>query len=165
VPGKLVVLQRIWDKYSNQPMDYHFVDQRFEKLFNKEQQLGKIITIFTCLAFVVACLGLLGLAGYMAEQKTKEIGVRKVLGASVEQIVAMFSNKFTKLILIAMVIAAPIAYYVTEIWLGSFAYRVEMRIWPFLLIGFLGLVIVLATVSYHMITAAMANPVHALKDE
>jgi len=158
-------LQDTWAKYSDQPMDYHFVDQGFEKLFQREQQLGKIISIFTGLAFMVACLGLLGLAGYTAEQKTKEIGIRKALGASVKQIVTMFSNKFAKLILIAMVLAAPIAYYITETWLDSFAYRVEMHFWPFLMIGLLALIIVLFTVSYHMMTAALANPVHALKDE
>lgn len=158
-------LKSIWGKYSDQPLDYHFVDQQFEKLFDKEQQLGKIISIFTGLAFFVACLGLLGLAGYTAEQKTKEIGIRKSLGASVEQIVGMFSNKFAKLILAAMILASPMAYFTTDLWLNSFAYRIEIQVLPFVLIGFMGLIMVLATVSYHMINAAMANPVNALKDE
>jgi len=110
-------------------------------------------------------LGLLGLVGYTAEQKTKEIGIRKALGATVKQIVAMFSNRFAKLVLIAMLFAVPLAYYISDLWLSSFAYRIEMTIWPFILIGFAGLFIVLTTVSYHMINAAIANPVTALKDE
>jgi putative ABC transport system permease protein len=165
VIGSITQLENTWAKYSDKPLDYHFVDQGFEKLFDKEQQLGKIIRAFTGLAFFVACLGLLGLAGYTAEQKTKEIGIRKSLGASVEQIVRMFSSNFAKLILIAMILASPLAYFTTNFWLNSFAYRIEMQLWPFILVGFTGLFIVLTTVSYHMICAAVANPVHALKDE
>lgn len=119
----------------------------------------------TGLACFVACLGLLGLAGYTAEQKTKEIGIRKALGASVVQTVAMFSGRFTKLVFLSMIFAVPLGYYITNLWLETFVYRIEMGIWPFLLIGSFGLFIVLLTVSYHMITAAMANPVNALKDE
>jgi len=165
IPVSLNQLSSIWNTHSNQPLDYHFVDQQFENLFHKEQQLGFIINIFTALAFFVACLGLLGLAGYTAEQKTKEIGIRKALGASVAQIVSMFSSRFAKLVLLSMVFAAPLGYYITKLWLETFAYRIEMGIWPFLLIGSLGLIIVLLTVSYHMISAAIANPVNALKDE
>ena len=119
----------------------------------------------TGLAFFVACLGLLGLAGYTAEQKTKEIGIRKALGASVGQIVAMFSGRFTKLVFLSMIFAVLLGYYITNLWLETFVYRIEMGIWPFFLIGSFGLFIVLLTVSYHMITAALANPVNALKDE
>ena len=165
VAGSINQLNNIWKAHTDQPLDFQFVDQQFEKLFDKEQQLGKIISIFTGLAFFVACLGLLGLVGYTAEQKTKEIGIRKAIGASVEQIVAMFSNKFAKLVLIAMIFAVPIAYYITDMWLNTFVYRIEMKVWPFFFIGLLGLLIVLATVSYHLINAAIANPVTALKDE
>ncbi|MEO1099863.1 MAG: FtsX-like permease family protein, partial [Bacteroidota bacterium] len=158
-------VQELWSEYSDMPMDYQFLDSEFDKLFKREQQLGKVIGSFTFLAFFVACLGILGLAGHTAEQKTKEIGIRKALGATVEQIVLMFSKRFTLLVLIATLLSAPLAYSITNYWLESFAYKIALSPTPFIMASLLGLFLVTLTVSYHLIKAARANPVLALKDE
>ena len=158
-------VQALWSEYSDMPMDYQFLDSEFDKLFKREQQLGKVIGSFTFLAFFVACLGILGLAGHTAEQKTKEIGIRKALGATVEQIVLMFSKRFTLLVLIATLLSAPLAYSITNYWLESFAYKIALSPTPFIMASLLGLFLVTLTVSYHLIKAARANPVLALKDE
>ncbi len=158
-------VQTVWDEYSDMPMDYQFLDVEFDKLFKREQRLGKVITSFTFLAFFVACLGILGLASHTAEQKTKEIGIRKVLGATVQQIVVMFSKKFAFLVCISGLLAAPLAYYITSYWLETFVYKVQLSIAPFVNAALIALLLVLFTVSYHLIKTATANPVLALKDE
>lgn len=165
VKNSLERVRALWSEYSDMPMDYQFLNAEFDKLFKREQQLGKVIGSFTFLAFFVACLGILGLAGHTAEQKTKEIGIRKALGATVEQIVVMFSKRFMLLVLIATLLSAPLAYYITNYWLESFAYKIALTVMPFLTASLLGLLLVTLTVSYHLIKAARANPVLALKDE
>lgn len=165
IEGSLERVESIWAEHSDIPLDYDFMDAEFGKLFRREQQLGRVVGSFTFLAFFVACLGILGLAGHTAEQKTKEIGIRKVLGATVEQIVLMFSKHFAWLVLISTLIASPLAYFVTNYWLSSFAYKIHISAKPFVISGILGLLIVLTTISYHLIKAATANPAVALKNE
>lgn len=163
--AKIERLEEIWKEHTLQPFDYEFVDVEFAKLFQKEQQLSKIISMFTGLSIFVACLGLLGLAGFTAEQKTKEIGIRKVLGASVFQILRLFSSRFGLLLLLAACIAFPLTTYLVDMWLNSFAYRVEVSFRPYLLVSMVAIVVIGVTVSYHMLKSALANPVRALKEE
>jgi len=127
--------------------------------------MEKIFSIFTAFAILIACLGLFGLVSFSTEQRTKEIGVRKVLGASVFDIVKMFTGNYMKLILIAVIIASPVSYYLLNIWLQDFAYRIDISIWFFIISGIIVLLVALATVSYHTIKAALANPVKSLRYE
>jgi len=149
----------------NTAFDYQFLDRRVEQLYATEQTTASTATIFSGLAILIACLGLFGLAAFTAEQRTKEIGVRKVLGASVAGITQLLSKDFLKLILIAFVIAAPVAYWLMHKWLLDFAYRTEIHLWVFALAGFLALLIALLTVSFQAIKAAIANPIESLKVE
>ena len=147
------------------PMQYHFVDQNFGDLLKKEQVFGKAIGFFTALAIIISCLGLYGLAAFTAEQRTKEIGIRKVLGASASNIVIMLNRKFTGLIIIAIIIAVPTSVYFMLQWLEGFAYRTELQLWIFG--GSIALALVLAwlTVGYHSLKAAWINPSDTLKYE
>jgi putative ABC transport system permease protein len=124
-----------------------------------------LFTTFSCLAIFIACLGLLGLATYTAEQRTKEIGIRKVLGANVSNIVTLLSRDFIKLVLISIIIATPIAWYVMNRWLENFAYRVEIQVWIFILAGLIALSIAVFTISYQSLKSALINPVSSLKNE
>ena len=147
------------------PFDYSFVDERFEALHTKDAQLGQVFSVFAMLAVLIACLGLLGLAAFTAEQRTKEIGVRKVLGASVASVVALLTKEFLQLIAIAFIIACPLAYIAMRHWLGDFAYRIEIS-WPiFLMAGLAALGVALLTVSYQAVRAARADPVKSLRYE
>ncbi|HPZ88416.1 MAG TPA: FtsX-like permease family protein, partial [Flavihumibacter sp.] len=130
-----------------------------------EQRVGKIIMSFSILAVFIACLGLFGLASFMAEQRTKEIGVRKVLGASVNNIVQMLSKDFLLLVLVASCIAIPLAWFFMHRWLQDFAYRVQIPLWIFAAATFLALLIALLTVSLQALKAALANPVKSLRSE
>lgn len=130
-----------------------------------EQRIGTIVNYFTILTMVIACMGLFGLAAYTAEQRTKEIGIRKVLGAKVSGIVLLLSGEFMKLVLISNVIAWPVAYYAMNKWLQSFAYRDHMSVFSFILPGILALVIAMMTVSFQAVRAARINPVDSLKYE
>lgn len=150
---------------AGQPFEYSFMDDDFNHLYKSEQNTGKIFTSFAFFAIFIACLGLFGLVTYAAEQRTKEIGIRKVLGASVASIVAMLSNDFLKLIAIAAIIAFPVAWWAMNKWLQDFAYRIEINWWVFVLAGTLALIIALATISYQSIKAALSNPVKSLKSE
>jgi len=127
--------------------------------------MGRIFTSFAVLAIMIACLGLFALAAFMAEQRSKEIGIRKVLGATIGNITAMLSMNFVKLVFIAIVIATPIAYYAMTQWLQDFTYRVQLSWWMFALAGGAAIMIALATVSYQSIKAALMNPVKSLKAE
>ncbi len=162
----LALLRGVWNKYTaDAPFNYSFLDQDYEALYRAESRLSKVFGIFTGLAILVACLGLLALAAFLAEQRTKEIGIRKVMGASVQSIVLLLSKGFTVLVLIAFVIAIPLAYYAMQAWLSDFAYRIDISVWPFLLAGGVSLLIAWLTVSYQSVKAALANPVDALRDE
>ena len=147
------------------PFSYRFLDESFNEMYNAEQRVGKIALIFSVLAIFIACLGLFGLATFIAEQRTKEIGIRKVLGASVNGIVQMLSKDFMKLVAIAFIIAAPVAWYFMYKWLQDFAYRIEITWWIFAIAGFAALFIALITVSFQAIRAALMNPVKSLRTE
>lgn len=147
------------------PFSYRFMDEAFNNIYHSEQQVGKISITFAILAIFIACLGLFGLVTYMAEQRTKEIGIRKVLGASVGQVTGMLSRDFLKLVLIASLIAFPVAWWVMHRWLQDFAYRIKIDWWVFLIAGLIALLIALATVSFQAIKAAMANPAKSLRTE
>jgi len=134
-------------------------------MYKKEEKSGEIFKYFTLLAIFIACLGLFGLASFTAEQRTKEIGIRKVLGASVPNIILLLSKEFTKCVLVASIIALPIAYYVVNRWLQNFAYRTNINFWIFILAAALAFVIALSTVSFQAIRSAIANPVDALRFE
>ncbi len=147
------------------PYEHFFLDTDFDRQYRADEQIGRIFGAFTFLGLFVACLGLLGLASFTAESRTKEIGIRKVLGASVGGIVIMLSKQFTKWVLVANCIAWPVAYYFMNRWLNNFAYRIDIGIWTFVLSGALALVIAFLTISYQSIKAAVANPVESLRYE
>ena len=147
------------------PFSYQFLDDSFDNMYRAEQRVGKIAISFAVLAILIACLGLFGLATYMAEQRTKEIGVRKVLGASVNNIATMLSKEFVKLVIIAALIAFPLAWWAMRYWLQDFAYRVDISWWVFMVAALLAFLIALLTVSFQAIRAAIANPVKSLRTE
>ncbi|GAB3758316.1 ABC transporter permease [Spirosoma pomorum] len=147
------------------PFTYEFADDAYRQQYKSETVIGKLVTYFASLAVLISCLGLLGLAAFTAEQRTKEIGVRKVLGASVASIVALLSQDFLKLVLIAIFLASPIAWYAMTQWLQAFAYRVDIHWWVFALAGLLAVGIALLTVSFQSIRAALVNPVKSLRSE
>ena len=147
------------------PFSYTFMDNDFDKLYHAEQQTGRIFITFAIFAILIACLGLFGLVTYAAEQRTKEIGIRKVLGASVSNIVGLISKDFTMLVGIAAFIAFPVAWWAMYNWLDTFAYRTEISGWIFLLAGAVAFAIALLTVSIQTMRAALANPVKSLRSE
>jgi putative ABC transport system permease protein len=147
------------------PVTYYFSDQQYQKLYQSEQVVGKLSNIFAFLAIFISCLGLLGLAMFTAEQRVKEIGIRKVLGASISSLFALLSSEFLVLTVIAMLIASPLAWYAMNSWLQGFAYHTVVEWWMFVLAGGLILVIALTTVSFQAAKAALANPVRSLKTE
>ncbi|GAB3954361.1 ABC transporter permease [Spirosoma harenae] len=166
LPAKIAELERLYNQYfPGNPFDYFFVDERYNEQYKSEQQSERIFTIASMLAIFIACLGLFGLATYMTEQRTKEIGVRKVLGASVASIVTLLSKDFLKPVLIAIVIASPIAWWAMHQWLQDFAYKIDIVWWVFGLAGLLAVGIALATVSFQSIRAALMNPVKSLRSE
>lgn len=147
------------------PFNYQFLDEAFDNMYRAEQRIGKVALSFAILAIFIACLGLFGLATYMAEQRTKEIGVRKVLGASVSNIVSMLSKDFAKLVLVAAIIAFPVAWWAMSKWLQDFAYRINIGWWIFIVAAVITLLIALCTVIFQAIKAAIANPVKSLRTE
>lgn len=147
------------------PFEYTFLDDQFERFYRSELLLGKLASVFAIMAVFISCLGLFGLASFMAEQRTKEIGIRKVLGASVGGIVVLLSQDFTKLVLAAFVLASPLAYYGMTRWLSAFEYRIEIGVGVFVLAGIVSLFIAWFTVSYQSFRAAVANPVQSLRAE
>jgi putative ABC transport system permease protein len=147
------------------PFSYSFVDQDFQKNYEKEQRTQTLVQYFTIIAIVIACLGLFGLATFTAEQRVKEIGVRKVLGASVLQLVASLSRDIIKLVVIAIIVASPIAYYLMDQWLGNFAYHINIEWWTFIAAAIITILLALSTICYQTIRASLANPVDSLRSE
>jgi len=147
------------------PFEYSFLDDDLNNLYKSEQNIGTILTIFSSLAIFISCLGILGLIAFITERRTKEIGIRKVLGASVPGVVFILTKDFTKWILLANIAAWPVAYYLMHKWLQDFAYRIELSWWMFVLAGGIALLIALATVSFQAVKAAIANPVESLRHE
>lgn len=164
--GLIASIKRSWNDFGPEdPLTYSFLDERFENSYKAEQKIGVILGIFAGLTIFVACLGLFGLAKFTAGQRTKEIGIRKVLGASVSQVSSMLSKEFVKLVLVACVIAFPLAWWAMNKWLEEFAYRVSISGWVFVIAGAVALLIALFTVSFQAIKAAIANPVKSLRTE
>ncbi|HEV7380332.1 MAG TPA: ABC transporter permease [Dyadobacter sp.] len=157
-------MEATWKQlFPGKTFEYSFLDADFDAMYKSEQRVGKLFTIFAGTAIFIACLGLLGLTAFTAEKRTKEIGVRKVLGASVVSVVTMLSKDFIKPILIAIVVASPLAWYIMSQWLTDFAYHIEIEWWVFALAGFIALLIGLATVGLQSWKAALMNPVKLLK--
>ncbi len=166
VPATVARIESLWDQYApDQPFQYAFLDDNYDALFRAEQRLGKVFSIFTGLAIMVACLGLLGLAAFIAERRTKEIGIRKVMGASATNVILLLSKDFTRLVIVAFVLAIPVAYFIIQKWLQGFAFRADISPWVFLLAGIGALLIAWLTVSWQSLKVALNNPVDSLKDE
>ena len=156
---------RSFDQMSSQPFIYSFLDEDFNNLYRGEQRTGSLFSTFAALAIFIACLGLFGLAVFSAEQRTKEIGVRKVLGASISNIMGLLSKDFVKLVGLSMIIATPVAWFAMNKWLQNFAFRITLSWWIFLIAGATALLIALVTISFQAIKAAVANPVESLRTE
>jgi len=166
VPGALAHIEKVWKKFlPESPYDYTFLDSRFERLYESEQRQGTIFTVFACIAIFIACLGLLGLSAFAISQRVKEIGIRKVLGADTGNIVGLLSKDFLKLVIVAAIIAFPVAWLMMNKWLEDFAYRVDIAWWIFLIAGIIAAFVAFATISFQAIKAAHANPVKSLRTE
>ncbi len=162
----IAAIKAKWDSwFPDDPFSYYFLDEVFDKQYKTDQQFGSLFTFFAAIAIIIACMGLLGLAAYNVLQRTKEIGIRKVFGASVQNIVFLLSKDFIQLILIAFVLAIPVAWWSMHNWLQQFAYRISISWWIFLLSGLLVVIIALVTISFQAIKAAIANPVKSLRTE
>jgi putative ABC transport system permease protein len=166
IRGTLDLLKNKWrELYPNQSFDYYFFDDSWQRLYESEDRLSRIFSSFTIFAIFIACLGLFGMASFTAEQRTKEIGIRKVLGASVSGVVVLLAKDFLKLVILANIIAWPIAYITMRRWMQSFAYRAGIGIWMFVLTAVLAVGIALFTVSFQSIKAAVSKPIDAIKYE
>jgi putative ABC transport system permease protein len=166
LPASVAFIDRIWKKFESEyPIRYSFMDEDINNLYQAEERFLGVFITFASLAIFIACLGIFGLASYTATQRTKEIGIRKVLGASVSSIVLLLSKDFTRLVLISFIIAAPIAWYMMKQWLQNFAYRIDIGVGVFIVSGIAALLIAWLTVSYQSMKAALMNPVKSLRSE
>jgi putative ABC transport system permease protein len=159
-------LEKTWKTYLPEvPFDYNFLDEKFQQLYQSEERQGTLFTVFSGIAIFIACLGLLGLSSFSISQRIKEIGIRKVLGASTTGLVRLLSVDFLRLIALAALIAFPIAWFAMHNWLSDFAYRISIQWWVFALAGLLAAVVALVTISFQALKAALANPVKSLRSE
>jgi putative ABC transport system permease protein len=166
IPGTLAGIGKTWERlFPETPFEYHFLDEAYEKLYRSEQRMGMLFYSFALLAILISCLGLFGLASFMTEKRTKEIGIRKVLGASHSGVVVLLNKQFTRWVLMANVLSWPIAYYAMSRWLQGFAYRINLGIGTFILAALIALAIALITVSYQSLKTALSNPAEALRYE
>lgn len=166
VPDTIKYIATYWERMDpGYDFEYEFLDDRINRIYRSERSLSKLLSTFTGLALLISCLGLLGLAAHIGEQRTKEIGVRKVLGATTSGILVLLSKDFTKWVLIANILAWPAAYLLMRNWLQNFAYRAKMEWWIFILSAVLGLGIALLTTAYQAIKSARADPVNSLRFE
>jgi len=166
IPQTIAALQDKWkDVAPQRPFAYSFLDDAFNKQYATEERFGHLFLYFSVLAIFISCLGLLGLASYSTLQRTREIGIRKVMGASIFGIVNMLSREFLLLVMIAALIAFPLAWYGMHTWLQDFAYRISIGWWVFAIAGILSIMIAIATVSFQAVRAALANPVKSLRSE
>ncbi|MES2111151.1 MAG: ABC transporter permease [Bacteroidota bacterium] len=164
--GTVASVKTTWDKFfPNDPFKYFFLDDQFNVQYKSDQQFGKVFTLFAFLAILIACFGLLGLSAYNILQRTKEVGIRKVLGASTESVLYILSRDFMKLVLLSFVIAAPVSWLIMNKWLQSFAYRIDISWWVFAIAGVISVTIALCTISFQAIKAALVNPVRSLRSE
>jgi len=166
LPTLLTIIQSIYKKYDQEtPFSYSFMDDAFNEQYKAEDRLAAIFSIFTGITITLATLGLFGLAAFTIEQRSKEIGVRKVLGANLIAITSLLSKDFLKLVVLAIIIASPIAWWAMNNWLQKFAYRINIQWWMFAAAGFVAIFTAIITVSYHAIRAGLANPVKSLQSE
>ena len=166
IPDALAHLESTWKQFLPQfPFEYNFIDEDFGRLYQAEQRQGRVFIGFAMLAVLVACLGLFGLTTFVAQQRVKEIGIRKVLGATTASLVGLLSKDFLKLVVVALVIASPLAYYFMEKWLQDFAYHIDIEWWVFVLAGFVAIAVAFFTVGFESMKAALANPVKSLRSE
>jgi putative ABC transport system permease protein len=166
ISSTLQSVKTIWEQtFPNFVYEYRFLDDKIESFYKQENQLAKLYKIFAAIAIFLSCLGLYGLASFMAVQRIKEVGIRKVLGATIGNIVYLFSKEFIILIAIAFAIASPIAWYFMETWLQNYVYRIDIGWWIFAAGGLIAIIIALATISYQAIKAAIANPIRSLRTE
>ncbi|HTE30351.1 MAG TPA: FtsX-like permease family protein, partial [Chryseolinea sp.] len=166
IHSAIASIQSIVEKYNPAyPFEYKFVQDEFEKKFVFEAQVGRLAAVFACLAIFISCLGLFGLVAFMAEQRVKEIGVRKILGASVINLWNLMSSSFIYLVLLSFAIATPLSFMFLESWLEKYSYRTNLSWWVFAVAGVGALLVTLITVSFQAIKAAMANPVRSLRSE
>ena len=166
VTSLLTQIEKEWKTLAvGLPFQFSFMDDDFDKLYAGERRIGTLFTVFASLSIIISCLGLFGLANYMAEQRTKEIGIRKVLGASVSGIASLLSRDFLRLVLLSIVFASPVAYYVMREWLQGFAYHIDIKWWVFIASGLIAILIAVFTVSFQAVKAARANPVNSLRSE
>jgi putative ABC transport system permease protein len=166
LPRTILYMEKKWSELApHLPFEYEFLDDQFSKLYSAETRTGKIFYAFALMAIGLACLGLLGLVTFATHQRTKEIGIRKILGASVQGIIALLSKDFLKLVGIATLIAVPVAWWVMNKWLQDFAYRISIQWWVFLIAGCIAVVIALLTISFQAVKAAFSNPVKSLRTE
>ena len=166
INGFLIYLKKQWDAFSPAgSLRYNFLDEKFAALYKNEQRIQQIFSSFTTIAIIIACLGLFGLSAFVIEQRTKEIGIRKVLGASILEIIFKLSREFTKWVLIGNIMAWPVAYYLMNKWLENYAYRININLWIFIFSAAFTVAIVLITISFHIAKAATINPVKSLRYE
>jgi putative ABC transport system permease protein len=166
VPETLEYIEKTWLAYiPYKPFEFFFFDEDYDNLYRAEQRTGKLFSIFSVLAIFIACLGLFGLASFTTERRTKEIGIRKTLGASVPNIVLLLSKEFIRWVLVATIIAWPIAWYFMNSWLQNFAYRISINAWPFLLAAITALLIAVLTVIFQSVKTALTNPVESIRYE
>lgn len=159
-------LKKVYEQFNSAfPLEYSFMDETYTKRYNSEMIIGKLVNVFAVIAILISCLGLFGLATFTAEQRTKEIGIRKVLGASLIGIISLLSKDYLKLVIIAFLIICPIAYYIIDGWLQQFAYRIYISWWVFMLTGIVSVIIALLTISIQTVKAASANPMESLRSE
>jgi putative ABC transport system permease protein len=159
-------IENAWKEiYPNDPFEFSFIDDRIRNFYESEQRINKLAGVATGIAIVISCLGLFALSSFIAVERTKEIGIRKVLGASVNSILMLLSSQFLKLIVIAFIVSTPIAYYVTQEWLTDFAFKIDLSLWIFILSGALSITLAFITISFRTVKAAKADPVKSLRYE
>ncbi len=166
IPATMTYIKSQWERFSPDfPFDFNFLDESFGRLYNSEQRLSGLFTTASLLSIVIACLGLFGLAAYATQERTKEMGIRKVLGATIPQVINLIAGDFLKLVAVAALIAWPLAYFAMQKWLQNFAYRLDIGLWIFIVSGAIALAIAMLTVSSQAIRAATANPIESLRYE
>jgi putative ABC transport system permease protein len=165
VKGALQAITEVYNTFDSDKPEFHFLDQNFARNYQSEQKQGSLLLIFTVLAISIACLGLFGLVTFTAQQRNKEIGIRKILGASVTNIVNMLSKDLIKLVIIAAIIASPLAWWAMQTWLQGFAYRIHIQLWMFAVASGIAILIAFATISFQSVRSALANPVRSLRNE
>ena len=162
----LTQIEKVFKKDNpNYPFEYRFVDDQFNQMFQSETLISKLSRVFAVLTIIISCLGLFGLAAYTAERRTKEIGIRKVLGASAKGLAGLLSKEFLQLVLLSCIVAFPVAWWIMRQWLKDYAYRINIQWWVFIIAGCVAALIAFLTVSFLAIKAAVANPVKSLRTE